>query len=452
MLQAGSKSYETLIELRRKWYPEGKKVVPEDLSFLNDMAVAKWYMDDGSLAHNDRQNDRACFSTNGFSEQDVQRLCKKLNEMYGVNAVCYDSKGWNIRINAGKNNEIESFWRRIAPFVIPCMQYKLPVHHRGLWREHPGVAPERKTEELVSFEGVVESVEEVEINKRNFPFGRKGFDIETETHNFFAKGVLVHNSLMQLYFYDNKWHVATSGTPDADCNVPFGNMTFQNLFWDTWVDFGYDLPLDTDASYAFELMTKYNQIVVRHAKPRLVFHGSRNLKYGYEVHPREVSYNLNWETVKEFDFGYTDEIHKALEEMDGGQCEGFVVVDSAMNRVKLKCEDYVKKHRLVSSLSERNMLDLIRTNEAVEFLAYFPEWKDVHAEIQQKFDKLVVKTQAEYNTIKGIKNQKDFALKAKQSQVSGTLFALRAGKVASIRDSFARMNIKHLERLLGLEG
>jgi hypothetical protein len=445
MLQVTSKSYETLNSLREKWYPNGQKAVPEDLSFMDDASVAKWYMDDGSLAHSEKQIDRACFSTNGFSQEGVERLCLKLSEMYGVNAVSYESKGWNIRINAGKNNEIDEFWKRISPFIVPCMRYKLPEEFR---EEFFTLRLPEVFEKLVCFDGEVESIEEVEVNKKNFPHGRKGFDIETETHNFFAKGVLVHNSLMQMYFYDGKWHVATSGTPNADCAVNMNNITFKDLFWQTWDELGYDMP-DCSGSvcYAFELMTPYNRVVVKHAESKLVLHGRRNLKYGYEEPP----YHHNWNMVQRYSMSDLGEIVRSLDNIDPYSQEGYIVCDHGFNRIKIKAPQYVAVHRVVGSMSQRSILDIVRIGEAEEFLAHFPEWQSLFDDISERYHRLAAETEQVWHDYCGVKGQKAFAMAVKKHPLSGALFQLRAGKIQSIKEYMARMNIRSLERLLGMK-
>jgi hypothetical protein len=41
-------------------------------------------------------------------------------------------------------------------------------------------------------------------------------------------------SLCQLFWYDNKWNIATSGSPDASGNVGDWGFTFEELFWKIW--------------------------------------------------------------------------------------------------------------------------------------------------------------------------------------------------------------------------
>ena len=268
--------------------------------------------------------------------------------------------------------------------------------------------------------------------------------IDWNTAKVFSKE---DGSLIQVFWYDGEWQMTTSGSPDGSGNVGDYGFTFRDLFWDCWNDLKYQLPENKDLSYAFELCTKYNRIVVNHDKSRIVFLGARHNEYGYELWPQHIGQFYNWEIVKQFDFGYTDEIEIALQKMDGMQQEGFVVFDGT-NRVKMKCEDYVRKHRLVSSMSQRNLIDIIRQNETEELLAYFPEWEKEHDNLKIEYESLVHSIESVYNKSKNIRSQKDFARAIKTHRFSGCMFQLRNKKVSSVRDYLQKMNIKHLEQAM----
>jgi hypothetical protein len=63
-------------------------------------------------------------------------------------------------------------------------------------------------------------------------------------------------SLMQVYHYDGKWHVATSGTPDGATDIN-GKGTFADLFWTTLRSAGYDVgKFDRSRCYMFELVAR----------------------------------------------------------------------------------------------------------------------------------------------------------------------------------------------------
>jgi hypothetical protein len=216
-----------LKSLREQWYKEDGVVLPKDLSWMDDFIVAKWYMDDGSLSHNDKQNDRANFSTNSFSKEDVQRLADKLKDMYGVDTSLTESRGWSIRINFAKGT-IHSFWKAIAKHVHPSMRYKLPEEYRNYEFEHfPKVKYKR---ELIPVE--VTSVEQVECCKKNFPRGSVGYDIETTTHNYFCGGVLVHNSSMTVYFNNGEFGVCSRNVELKDDGA--------NTFWRVTKQYGLE--------------------------------------------------------------------------------------------------------------------------------------------------------------------------------------------------------------------
>lgn len=193
-------------QMRTEWYDENGVKLPEDISWIDDFSVAKWYMDDGSLSHSDKQKDRATFATNAFSENDVNRLAKKLIELYGVDCTVYFSKGWCIRVNYSKGT-IHNFWKAVAKHVIPSQRYKLPVEYRDYDFKHYGEVS-RLVRKLIPV--MINKVEKIEVTKSNFPSGSTGFDIETTTHNYFCGGILVHNSSSTFYLdQENDFHVCS---------------------------------------------------------------------------------------------------------------------------------------------------------------------------------------------------------------------------------------------------
>ncbi len=180
--------------LREEWYPKGIKKIPKDLSWIDDFTIAKWYMDDGSLSHSKKQNDRANFSTHAFTKKDVNRLADKLIEMYNISVTIYYSKGWTLRVNYTKGS-INNLWKAIAPHVIGCMRYKLPEQYRNMKFIHYPKTLNIKTTIAVE----ITNKQKVPFTKKNFPSGSIGFDLETTTNNYFCNGLLVHNSSITAF-------------------------------------------------------------------------------------------------------------------------------------------------------------------------------------------------------------------------------------------------------------
>lgn len=257
-------------------------------------------------------------------------------------------------------------------------------------------------------------------------------------------------SLCQLYYYDGEWRVATSGTPDASGEVLNTNTTFADLFWKVWDELGYRLPVDSYC-YAFELMTPYNRIVVRHKKNRLVLHGARRLSDLRELNPIVESHNNGWECAKIFPLTSWDEIEAAAKEIDPMEGEGYVVADTSYNRQKVKSPQYVAIAHIKDTFSTRRILEIVRTNENSEFLSYYPEYTDLYFNVRIKYERLLGEIKGFYDAIKDIEDQKSFALMATRKEYSGSLFNMRYGNIESFKESLCDMQIKLLEKWLDIK-
>jgi len=162
----------------------GKKIVPNwVIEKITPLSLAFWYMDDGNLLHNFKQRDRAQFSVCGFDRESCLVLQQCL-EKFGINSVLEEYKNYlYLRLFT---NDSERFFELISPHIPPCMQYKLPEKLRGKELTIPKVEHNISVPRLREVE--VKSVEKYLHNTN-----RGKYDIETETHNYFANGVLVHN-------------------------------------------------------------------------------------------------------------------------------------------------------------------------------------------------------------------------------------------------------------------
>jgi hypothetical protein len=258
-------------------------------------------------------------------------------------------------------------------------------------------------------------------------------------------------SLMTLYFYDGEWRVATSGTPDASGGVLNTETTFGDLFWKVWKELGYKLPSDTNVCYMFEMMTKFNRIVVRHEQSRIALHGARRLSDFKELNPIVEAHNHEWEVAKIFPLGSWDEIVEASKTLDPMESEGYIVADTNYNRVKVKSPQYVALAHIKDSFSTRRVLEIVRTNENEEFLSYYPEYTDIYWDVRCKYERLLGQIEGAYEAIEIIDDRKQFALLAKDLRYSGALFGMKFGNIESFKSYLADMNIKHLEDMLDIK-
>ena len=201
MVRGTTRYSNSIQDLFNDWYISGVKQVPKSvINMINPIALAFWYMDDGSLSHHEDQEDRANFAVCSFSEESVDNLILSLNK-FGINAVKYQTKNktdvlhWRIRLNA---NEAEKFFFLVTPYIVESMRYKVPERYRDIpFIELPKYEGKYKSK-LV--EQTVISVEPVSVDGKNL----NKYDIETETHNFFVNGILVHNSNARYSLLPNK--------------------------------------------------------------------------------------------------------------------------------------------------------------------------------------------------------------------------------------------------------
>lgn len=66
----------TFTKLRKKWYPDNKKIIPRDLE-LSPVCILHWYLGDGTLCN----KNGAIFCTDSFTVEDNSFLVSKLNDL-----------------------------------------------------------------------------------------------------------------------------------------------------------------------------------------------------------------------------------------------------------------------------------------------------------------------------------------------------------------------------------
>lgn len=113
-----SLSYVELLPIRKKWYPNGKKIIPRDLE-LTPLTLRQEYIGDGLLyhAHNGRPN--ISLYTCGFNISDVEWLIKQLIELEfkatrrpSDNSICISAYS------------AKDFLNYIGECPVKCYQYK----------------------------------------------------------------------------------------------------------------------------------------------------------------------------------------------------------------------------------------------------------------------------------------------------------------------------------------
>ena len=205
----------------------------------------------------------------------------------------------------------------------------------------------------------------------------------------------IDGSLIKLWCYENEWIVSTNGTifaekatigSDTESEVKLANKynNFGQIFAQAIKLFKLDVStLNPDYTYMFELCSPYNRVVVPHDKITLFHIGTRSNKT-----MKELDINIGIKKPKTYQCNNLTDLIAMASELK--YCdEGYVVRDSLYKRVKVKSPAYVAVHRLVSGMTEKRLLELIRTNETSEFLNYFPEYSTHVKSLQSKVSDLI---------------------------------------------------------------
>lgn len=114
-----TRQHPEMTEIFRKFYRNGKKIIPDDIT-LDALALAVWYMDDGSQC---RASD-VYLNTQQFTEQDQVRLIKLLSGMGIESRMNHDKIYWRLRII---KSSLPRFRKLIQKYIIPEMRYKIAL-------------------------------------------------------------------------------------------------------------------------------------------------------------------------------------------------------------------------------------------------------------------------------------------------------------------------------------
>lgn len=269
-------------------------------------------------------------------------------------------------------------------------------------------------------------------------------------------------SLLILYHHQlpgsaGEWMWATTGTPDASAPVaghPEGYTYSQLARW-IFQQSGMKTPLPhgawADWCFLFELLSPFNRVVTRQPDHKMVLIGVRNRLTGLELRPDEVPFDTwGWKRVEEYFLFTVEEILFTFQKMDPLVQEGYVVVDADFNRIKVKHPGYIALHHLRGNgFSSRRILDVVRAGETAEILAAFPEWKEPFEKVQHRCAAFVAAVEAEWDILKDWpfdthEDQKAFALSATRCRLPACLFALRKGRIDSVRAFIREMHIDSL--------
>jgi T4 RnlA family RNA ligase len=200
----------------------------------------------------------------------------------------------------------------------------------------------------------------------------------------------------------------------------------------TWGDrYNFSNILVEGYTYLFEIIYPENMIVVNYGgESRLVLLGVIKTDTGEETSWTDLSLVDGWDLVKRYD-GISD--YTLLKGMVESNREGFVVRFSNGDRVKIKGEEYLRLHRIMTNLSTTAIWEVLSGGgDVLSTLTDIPDefYDKIHQYSNELMDKYT-KLEDEYHFIFKILSRSDdfefragFAERAKRYKYPAILFRM----------------------------
>lgn len=249
----------------------------------------------------------------------------------------------------------------------------------------------------------------------------------TPTGNFEVYEKL-DGSLGILFYYDNQWIMATRGSFTSDQSIKAFEM-LQNYEYDR---------LHKSYTYLFEIIYDENRIVCKYPFEDIILLGIIDTKTEYEVdlYNDDVDFrfknlikNIGFKIAKRYD-GIKD--YNDLKQMIGDNEEGFVVKFSNGQRVKIKGDEYLRLHKIMTNVSTTSVWECLSNGDNLSYIL-----SDVPDEFYSKIKEFEVELIEKYNQIESeyikhfaslsmayAESRKDFAINSMKYDYPSILFSM----------------------------
>jgi hypothetical protein len=122
-----------LTEYWKNWYPNFKKIVPQNL-ILTPLSLATWFADDGSIKIQKRIYD-VKLATHSFTKEEVIHLKALLKTSFDLNFKMYEDKSgkvphWTLRLT--NKNEVRKFVKIIQNTFTKVMKRKSDIWNKNI--------------------------------------------------------------------------------------------------------------------------------------------------------------------------------------------------------------------------------------------------------------------------------------------------------------------------------
>ena len=262
------------------------------------------------------------------------------------------------------------------------------------------------------------------------PF-KKFFNMEEGKHNptsEFDVYEKMDGSLIIIFWYDGGWVVASRGSFTSEQAVGASKIFFDEL------DHNFSIGI----TYLFEFTAPWNRIVVDYGeKPKLTLLGAIRTDDGDEASwdvLKGIADGAKCDVVKKYD-GIAD--YSKLKDAIEKNREGFVIRFSNGDRMKIKGEEYLRLHKIMTEVSTKSVWEILSNGDDMEGLLkdvpdeFYSKIKEYETALVRDFNMIKREYELIYaiiNTPERIIDRALFASYAKQYKYPSILFAMLNGK------------------------
>ncbi len=264
----------------------------------------------------------------------------------------------------------------------------------------------------------------------------KFHNIEEKRHAVYPDFVIqekMDGSLGILFYYDDRWQVASRGSFASEQAVKATQM-----LQDKYTVSG----LHVERSYIFEIIYPANRIVVDYQDKNELVYLASFLPNGEEFFEKDLMISNGFPVVKVFD-GLSD--YEKIKELDWNNAEGFVVrfydkLDDKSSRCKIKFENYKRLHAVVTNLSVLSVWNWFRSGKQMTDFDAPDEWHAWYLKTWKEFERqeryIMDDISRTFESIKAIHDRGEYARRVMSicPAHSGILFALRDGKKDKVHE------------------
>lgn len=229
---------------------------------------------------------------------------------------------------------------------------------------------------------------------------------------------------------------------DIRCNTR-GSFQSDQAVWATEYIKRNEIHFPYGCTTLCEIVYPENRIVVDYrGLETLIIHGVRDNNTGkywhmediHDFFHNDVKVMKSIDLIDTFAFCSVEESIDFVNRQSGVELEGVVIVCEDGERFKVKGEDYLRLHRLVTDISPKRVWELLCAGNYEDYRKQIPdefikEFDEYAKEIMDWHEDLMVKLMAEYNMRPITETQKDYALwvQTREPWMSPYLFKMNKG-------------------------